>query len=213
MTNKITGNPLLFRLDGGNDSLDTLKAILRDSGGNKTKNSAIIKRNRRGESLESWVEHGKAHGTKQASRDGKNVWTGVAMDMHPGCLEEVHCVYECIERTKDCDGTPLLIPDLEANTWRTNMPNDADTIIALYHDHGTSEQFHSELKHDMGIERMPSGKFNVNDLYLMIAQNAFNVLRFIGQHCQGRAFIDAVKNQKCTDANRQSNFQHHQHSR
>jgi hypothetical protein len=193
MTDGITGNPLLFRLDSGNDSLDTLQAILRDNGGNKTKHSVIIKRNRRGESLEAWVEHGKAHGTQRESRHGKTVWTGVAMELHPGCLEEAHCVYECIERTTDRDGTPLLIPDLEVNTWWTNLPAAADTVIALYHDHGTSEQFHSELKHDMGIERMPSGKFNVNDLYLMIAQNAFNVLRFIGQSAKAEPSLLPLK--------------------
>ena len=33
----------------------------------------------------------------------------------------------------------------------------------------------------MDVERLPSGKFNVNELYLMIAMNAYNVLRYIGQ--------------------------------
>ena len=34
----------------------------------------------------------------------------------------------------------------------------------MYHDHGTSEQFHSELKSDLDIERLPSGKLCVNKI-------------------------------------------------
>jgi hypothetical protein len=33
-------------------------------------------------------------------------------------------------------------------------------IIKLYQDHGTSEQFHSEFKTDMNLERLPSGKIS-----------------------------------------------------
>ncbi|GHU14351.1 hypothetical protein FACS1894161_4970 [Spirochaetia bacterium] len=41
--------PALFRLDSGNDSADTLEAILRDSEGNKSGHTLIIKRNMRRE--------------------------------------------------------------------------------------------------------------------------------------------------------------------
>ena len=54
-------------------------------------------------------------------------------------------------------------------------------MIELYHDHGTSEQFHSELKTDMDVERFPSGKMSVNAIILHIAMVAFNTLRMIGQ--------------------------------
>ncbi|MGI9953505.1 hypothetical protein V3F56_14215, partial [Moorellaceae bacterium AZ2] len=36
--------------------------------------------------------------------------------------------------------------------------------VAFYHDHGTSEQFHSEIKNDLNLKRLPSGKFATNDL-------------------------------------------------
>ena len=54
-------------------------------------------------------------------------------------------------------------------------------MIELYHSHATSEQFHSELKHDMDIERLPSGKLAVNKILLAIAMNAYNTLRLLGQ--------------------------------
>lgn len=61
------------------------------------------------------------------------------------------------------------------------MCEDAEEIIKLYHDHGTSEQFHSELKSDMDVERLPSGNFGTNGLVLLLSMIAFNCLRTIGQ--------------------------------
>jgi hypothetical protein len=54
-------------------------------------------------------------------------------------------------------------------------------VIALYHQHGASEQFHSELKSDMDLERLPSGKFATNALMLSLGLVAYNVLRLCGQ--------------------------------
>ena len=42
-------------------------------------------------------------------------------------------------------------------------------------------KFHSELKSDMGVERLPSGKFKTNATVLQAAMMAFNTLRRIGQ--------------------------------
>lgn len=54
-------------------------------------------------------------------------------------------------------------------------------MIDLYHAHGECEQFHSEVKSDMGIERLPSGKFATNALFLELGMIAYNILRMIGQ--------------------------------
>jgi len=175
--------PLLFRLDSGNDSIDTIKALF--DGINVKNRFLIMKRNTRRESVEEWLGYAQAHGKVKHARAGKTVWTGHAYDIHPDGFNKIHCVYEITERTTDGYGNPLLIPDIEVNTWWTNLSYTAETVIELYHDHGTSEQYHSELKHDMDIERLPSGKFNANELYLMIGMNAYNVLRFMGQSAKG----------------------------
>jgi len=73
------------------------------------------------------------------------------------------------------------------NTYWTNLPCSAEEVIALYHDHGTSEQFHSELKTDLGVEQLPSGKFCVNQSVMLCAMIAFNTLRVIGQEAVARA--------------------------
>jgi hypothetical protein len=54
-------------------------------------------------------------------------------------------------------------------------------VIRLYEDHGTHEQFHSEFKIDLDLERLPSGKFATNRCILSLAGLAYNVLRLIGQ--------------------------------
>jgi len=93
----------------------------------------------------------------------------------------MNCVYEITERKTDCNGVRYLIPEIEVNLWWTNLDCSAEKVIELYHSHATSEQFHSELKHDMDIERLPSGKFAVNKILLAAAMNAYNTLRFLGQ--------------------------------
>ena len=53
-------------------------------------------------------------------------------------------------------------------------------MIRLYHEHGESEQYHSEIKTDMDVERFPSGKFDTNELVLELTVLAYNILRVIG---------------------------------
>ena len=67
------------------------------------------------------------------------------------------------------------------NSWWTNLNCEAEKIIELCHGHATSEQYHSELKTDMDVERLPSGKFAVNKILLSVAMIAFNTLKHLGQ--------------------------------
>ena len=88
------------------------------------------------------------------------------------------------ERTIDKRGDPLLLPEYILEGWTTTLPErfDMHDIIALYADHATHEQFHSEFKSDMDLERLPSGKFDTNFLVCQLACVALNLLRLIGQH-------------------------------
>jgi hypothetical protein len=169
---------LLFRMDAGNDAFETLKAVTGKG------SYCVIKRNKRQENDEKWLKTAKQRGKRVASRNGKKVWIGTAR-MHPQkkneILEDVICVFEVIERKRDSQGNKLLIPEIEVNSWWTNLTCGAEKVIELYHAHATSEQFHSELKNDMDIERLPSGKFEVNKILLAVAMNAYNALRLLGQ--------------------------------
>jgi len=183
----------LFRLDSGNDAFGTLKAVTEKGC------YCIIKRNKRRENDEKWLKRARRHGKRVQARKGKKVWIG-SFNIHPAkkneALKDVRCVFEIIERKTDAMGNPLLFGEIEVNTWWTNLACAAEKVIELYHGHATSEQFHSELKSDMAIERLPSGKFAVNKILLAIAMNAFNALRFIGQKSIEKEGLKNVKRKR-----------------
>ena len=79
-------------------------------------------------------------------------------------------VFKVTERTIEANGQQtLLVPRLEVDTyWISLLDAEAARVIELYHAHGTSEQFHSELKTDLDLERLPSGKFQTNELVLLL---------------------------------------------
>lgn len=180
----------LLRMDSGNDAAENFAHF--------AESYFILKRNLRKESLEQWLATARRVGQLQSSRDGKNIYTGFVGHLRPGGresdLEPVSVAFEVIERLTDHDGNYLLKAEIEVNTYWTNLPcAHAREILALYHDHGTSEQFHSELKSDLNIERLPSGKFAVNKIVLLCGMLAFNLLRSIGQEVIKRAALAPVK--------------------
>lgn len=170
--------PILFRLDGGNDAASTIK-VLANSGHN-----FLIKRNLRKESTYYWLDTARAVGEIIHHDARKTVYRGIYTGRTPAgdqSLPDMDIIFKVTERYEDRKGEKLLIPAIEIETYWTNLIESPEDVIELYHARGTSEQFHSELKSDMGIERLPSGKFAVNALLLSIAMIAFNTLRMIGQ--------------------------------
>jgi hypothetical protein len=90
-------------------------------------------------------------------------------------------VFKVTKRTSSPDGQLLLIADVEVETYWTSLKVTPEDVIKMYHQHGTSEQFHSEVKTDMDLERLPSGKFATNALVLLLGMLAYNLLRIVGQ--------------------------------
>ena len=174
---RLTKRRLLLRLDSGNDSSDNIRLCFQP----ETSCDFIIKRNLRQEALEMWLDIAKENGVVTHPRDGKTVYTGSVYWYVDGLDQRVRIVFQVIERTSLANGQLLLIPELEVDTWWTSLTHSEETVIDLYHDHGTCEQFHSEIKTDMDLERLPSGKFETNNLILHLAILAYNILRLIGQ--------------------------------
>ncbi len=139
----------------------------------------IVKRNLRKESETEWLEEAQALGEWEEPRPGKEIYTGETWRTREGKLYRV--VFEVIYRTIAADGQRLLLPEIEISTWWTSLRLSPKKVIELYHQHGTSEQFHSELKSDMDLERLPSGKFATNALMLSLGLVAYNLLRLCGQ--------------------------------
>ena len=188
---KVTDQPLLVRLDSGNDAAENVGILLEHGA------YYVIKRNLRKESKDEWAANIKSWCKDvREPRDGKKVYVGTTfkdIDYTTESGEQKticnRIVYELIERTSDPDGQMFLIPEYEQNMFWTNLGDSDDEIINLYHAHGECEQFHSEIKTDMGVKRLPSGKFDTNELVLELMLIAYNILRMLGQETvnQGKA--------------------------
>lgn len=172
----MTDQTLLLRMDAGNDSRDNL-AVCLDQGV-----SFVVKRNLRQEPKEGWHVFAQQHAEPEVLREGKERYRGmIEVDGVDGLKQPVHIVFDVTVKTMERDGQILLIPEIEVDTYWTDLTEEADVIIDLYHDHATCEQFHSELKTDLDLERLPSGKFATNHLILCLGILAYNILRIIGQ--------------------------------
>ncbi len=175
--------PFLVRMDSGNDSLDNIKLCREEEA------AYLIKRNLRKESKQEWLQIAMTCGEMEKPRPGKEVWRGEQYVRRAGIDDPLRIVFCVSRRTMEANGQALLIPTVEVETYWTSLDVEVTRVIELYHAHGTSEQFHSELKTDLDLERLPSGKFQTNELvlllgmiaYLSAAAQAGNLLRLIGQ--------------------------------
>jgi hypothetical protein len=165
----------LVRMDAGNDSVGNIKACREENA------HYIIKRNLRRETPEEWLEIAMERGELEEPRPGKQVWMGERYVERPGIEEPLRMVFRVTLRTIEADGQALLLPKVEVETYWTSLSDDVATVVELYRAHGTSEQFHSELKTDLDLERLPSGKFQTNELVLLLGMVAYNLLKLIGQ--------------------------------
>ena len=185
---QVTDEPLLFRMDSGNDAAENMGILLESSC------FFNIKHNLRQEGKDSWYEMAKQHCKNITSpREGKTVyigsdWRDISYNTEDGTKKTVslRIVYEIIVRDTDKFGQYLFEPQVEVNTFWTNLGLSDQEVIDNYHGHGECEQYHSELKTDMNLERLPSGKFDTNALALELSMLAFNILRMIGQKALGR---------------------------
>lgn len=175
---QLTSKKLLVRLDSAHDAVET-RVKLR----NHDKVSYILKWNPRKQNVNEWHARAFSEGTVSEPRRGKRVALLRVRDCQEFEGKQYYFtrVVRVIERTIDRNGQRRLSPDIKLEGWWTSLDLPDEKIIKLYQDHGTSEQFHSEFKTDLDVERLPSGKFATNALVMALAVFAYNILRFIGQ--------------------------------
>lgn len=183
----LTEQPILLREDSGFDSqahlalLERQRQAFADAGRRLV---YVVKWNPRGSATadrDTWLA--VATDYWQELRPGKRqaLWTQT-VSIHDGKIEYVvQRVMRLVERTADRDGQLLIEPDYELEGWWTSLDEAPEAVVKRYQAHATHEQFHSEIKTDLDLERLPSGKFATNDLILHLAQLAYNILRLMGQ--------------------------------
>lgn len=151
----------------------------------------LIKWNPRRQDKEAWVAQAEAQGAFTEKRPGKReaLWSLDIERQFGKQSRRFRLVVRVIERTTNKHGQVLLLPDIELEGWWTSLDDPEAKVIERYRDHGTHEQFHSEFKTDLDLERLPSGKpvlsevegFDTNDAILRLGMLAYNSLRLIGQ--------------------------------
>lgn len=143
----------------------------------------LCKWNPRKQDKAAWVAKAQDAGAFKEVRPGKRV---ALLDLHVERAwrkgkRAFRLIVEVTERTIDQKGQHLLIPDIQLAGWWTSLALPAVEVIEHYRYHGTHEQFHSEIKTDLDLERLPSGKFDTNDAILGLGAFVYNCLRLIGQ--------------------------------
>lgn len=172
----MTKKPLLFRMDSSNDALENMLLLhWRDP-----QLKFLIKHNFRREDRYALVEKLKSvcQNVKHP-RDGKTVYIGSTwwdFETEKDGKFTIRMVYEITEITTSADGQEMLFPETEIDMYWTSLGVSDEEVIELYHNHAVCEQYHSKIKTDMGIDRLPSGKIDTNALILKLTIIAYNIL-------------------------------------
>lgn len=133
--------------------------------------------------MSDWIARADAAGAWTSPRPGKRV-APLDLTVERAWQKQkrnFRLLVRLVERSIDKKGQHLLFPAYQLEGWWTSLDQPADSVIALYREHATHEQLHSEIKSDLDLERLPSGKFDCNDLILHLAMLVYNCLRLIGQ--------------------------------
>jgi hypothetical protein len=174
---------LLLRADSAHDAIANLAELSRHR-----RVDIIIKWNPRKQDKHVWAAYGLVKGKTTTPRPGKRVSVFSVKEKHTFTDADgiertatLRRVMRVTERTIDKKGQMLLEPDIELEGWWTSLKLSDQEIIELYKGHALCEQYHAEIKTDMDLERLPSGKFPTNKLVMACGALVYNILRFIGQ--------------------------------
>lgn len=180
----VTEEPILVRTDCAHDCSDNVLVFTE-----RKVDFLMKKKNTAADKPEFYFGQAEEKGRKKETREGKERYLYSYEKIYVCKREDgtsenikVRVVVDAIRRTSKADGQILLIPEYECKRYVTSLREATEEeIIELYHSHATSEQFHSEIKTDMDIERLPSGKFPTNEIVLGLGGMVYNILRTIGQ--------------------------------
>jgi hypothetical protein len=181
MAHALSDIPMLIINDSGNDDIENILAYERHGA------HYIVKRNLRKESRDEWFSLAQRHSVAEKRlREGKvtyyaSVLRTVKVKEEERSERTIRIVVVATERSIDRLGQPFLIPQIDIETYWVNLDASEEQVEELYHQHGTSEQYHAEWKSELGLERLPSGKFAANSTIMLLGMVAYNMLRRLGK--------------------------------
>lgn len=185
MAERVTSHKRLLVTDSGNDSGVNVRLFMRQKD-----TDFVVKCNLRNQDLQEWLDlavqqNGGADG--EYVDIGARAWYGQKEVQIPGHSDTpddpktCRIVFRVTKRFARTDGQYMFPAMITVDAYWTSLDWTPEQIHEFYKQRGTSEQYHSELKTDMDVERLPSGKFRVNQHVLDMSMIAFNLLRLAGQ--------------------------------
>ena len=84
-----------------------------------------------------------------------------------------------VRRTRITGKQADLFPNYRYHAFVTNCEGDKVHLDAYHREHATVELDIRDLKEGVGLNHMPSGKFNANAAWCVIATLAHNMMRWI----------------------------------
>jgi len=169
-------------LDAGFDSQEMLELLEESSV------KCVVKHNVRRTNPIEWAKIAKEHGRLIKKEGYTEKYRGSFLHSSGRRL-----VFEVVLQYADRRGQLFIVPKVTIFSVWTNIEAPEEEILKAYKRRGTSEQYHSEVKTEIGIERFPSGKFLTNHLILILAMLVYNVLRFIGNDLANRRLFGLRK--------------------
>ena len=178
--------------DAGQDAADNLQLL------EKTEDTDfIVKKNLRKSDPADWLKEAKRQ-TPEGGRErvdlGAWAYYGETQQTVPGTDRTMRVVWWAIDRFATPNGQleiGAMATTIEA--YWTSLDWPPGVVQRFYEQRGTSEQFHSELKTDLGRERLPSGKLQTNQHILDMGMMAYNLLRLLGQQMLGSGLVPGRK--------------------
>jgi hypothetical protein len=110
-------------------------------------------------------------------------WTGIdyTLNGEAWVAETLYLDHRLIvRRTKLSDPRPALFPTYRYHAFITDREGDGVTLDADHRRHAVVELAIRDLKEGSGLEHCPSGDFNANAAWAVLASIAHNLVRWVG---------------------------------
>jgi hypothetical protein len=186
MAGRVSPHKRLIVADSGNDSAQNLRVFASHE-----QTDFVVKCNLRKQDPQQWLDMAKQQtGELEYEKIDRGAWAWYGeRDMVLAGQEKIpeqerttqRVVFRATERFAHLDGQCISPYLVSIDAYWTSLDWAPKQVHEFYNQRGTSEQYHSELKSDIGVERLPSGKFAVNQQVLDLAMIAYNLLRLMGQ--------------------------------
>jgi hypothetical protein len=191
LAKQLGSEPLLAIMDSGNDDSKLVSRFIEQG------TEFIIKRNLRREPIEKYINYAIDKYEKKIEDEKTGGTTYYTRWEHRVGNRAFPIAVVVTKTTMDKKKQQsFLMAQYDVDVYWNSLNLEADIVEEQYHKHGTSEQYHSEFKSDLDMERLPSGKFASNYTIMLLGMLSFNLLRIAGKQLLLTGMVPGVRRGK-----------------